>query len=132
MYCPRCNLHSEEYVDKCPLCAGPMEIDEFGSGLMKTPTMLEKERTDAFLKEESLELNEEELSEGANVSSVSRLELEQEKIMEEAKEKLPEEKPEDAKTILLSREEEYPFSQKEQLYQQELPRHSACVTTGGV
>lgn len=123
MYCPRCNLHSEEYVDKCPLCAGSMEVDELGSGLMKTPTMPEKERTDAFAKEESLELNEEDFGEGTDVNSISGLELEQEKIMEEAKKELPDEEPGDEKTVPPFREEEYLFDQKEQLYQQEIPRH---------
>ncbi|HJX31517.1 MAG TPA: SPOR domain-containing protein [Thermodesulfobacteriota bacterium] len=130
MYCPRCNLHSEEYVDKCPLCAGSMEVDELGSGLMKTPAMPGKERTDAFPKEESLELNEEDFGEGTDVNSISGLELEQEKIMEEAKtleevnEQLPDEEPGDEKTVPSLREEEYLFDQKEQLYQQEIPRHS--------
>ena len=124
MYCPRCNLHSEEYVDKCPLCAGSMEVDELGSGLMKTPTMPEKERTDAFAKEESLELNEEDFGEGTDVNSISGLELEQEKIMEEAKKELPDAEPGDEKTVPPFREEEYLFDQKEQLYQQEIPRHS--------
>src|SRR4030042_2428503 len=123
MYCPRCNLHSEEYVDKCPLCAGSMEVDELGSGLMKTPAMPGKERTDAFPKEESLELNEEDFGEGTDVNSISGLESEQEKIMEEAKKELPDEEPEDEKTAPPFREEEYLFDQKEQLYQQEIPSH---------
>jgi len=124
MYCPRCNLHSEEYVDKCPLCAGSMEVDELGSGLMKTPTMPEKERTDAFPKEENLELNEEDFGEETEVNSISGLELEQEKIMEEAKKELPDEELGDEKIVPPFREEEYLFGQKEQLYQQEIPRHS--------
>jgi cell division septation protein DedD len=124
MYCPRCNLHSEEYVDKCPLCAGSMEVDEIGSGLMKTPAIPEKERTDAFPKEESLELNEEDFVEETEVNSISGLELEQEKIMEEAKKELPDEELGDEKTVPPLREEEYLFDQKEQLYQQEIPRHS--------
>ena len=28
MYCPKCNLHIEEYGDKCPLCDGPLSADE--------------------------------------------------------------------------------------------------------
>jgi len=124
MYCPRCNLHSEEYVDKCPLCAGSMEVDELGSGLMKTPTVPEKERTDAFPKEESLELNEEDFAEGTDANSISGLESEQEKIMEEAKKELPDEELVDEKIVPPFREEEYLFDQKEQLYQQEIPRHS--------
>jgi septal ring-binding cell division protein DamX len=124
MYCPRCNLHSEEYVDKCPLCAGSMEVDELASGLMKTPTMPEKERTDAFPKEESLDLNEEDFGEGTDADSISGLELEQEKIMEEAKKELPDEEPGDEKIVSPFREEENLFDQKEQLYQQEIHRHS--------
>lgn len=124
MYCPRCNLHSEEYVDKCPLCAGSMEVDELGSGLMKTPTMPEKESTDAFPKEESLDLNEEDFGEGTDANSISRLELEQEKIMEEAKKELPDEEPGDEKIVSPFREEKNLFDQKEQLYQQEIHRHS--------
>jgi len=101
-----------------------MEVDEIGSGLMKTPAMPEKERTDAFPKEESLELNEEDFVEETELNSISGLELEQEKIMEEAKKELPDEELGDEKTVPPFREEEYLFDQKEQLYQQEIPRHS--------
>ena len=124
MYCPRCNLHSEEYVEKCPLCAGSMEVDELGSGLMKTPPMPAKERTDVFPKEESLDLNEEDFGEETDVNSISELESEQEKIIEEAKKEFPDKEPGDEKPISSFREEEYLFDQKEQLYQQEIPRHS--------
>jgi len=94
-----------------------MEVDELGSGLMKTPTMPEKERTDAFPKEESLDLNEEDFGEGTDADSISGLELEQEKIMEETKKELPDEKPGDEKIVSPFREDKYLFDQKEQLYQ---------------
>ena len=55
MYCPRCNLHSEEYGDKCPLCAGPMqpepEEDTSGKTGLVSETKLPK---DDLAKEESL------------------------------------------------------------------------------
>lgn|GEM_PF-1543495 len=124
MYCPRCNLHSEEYVDKCPLCTGSMEVDELGSSLIKTPTMTEKEGTEAFPKEESLELNEDDFGEGTDVNSISGLELEQEKIMEEAKKELPDEEPGDEKTVSPFREEKYLFEQKAQVYQPEIQKQS--------
>lgn len=44
--------------------------------------------------------------------------------MEEAKKELPNEEPGDRKTVPPFRVEEYLFDQKEQLYQQEIPRHS--------
>jgi len=28
MYCPKCNLHTQEYSDKCPLCDGRLRADE--------------------------------------------------------------------------------------------------------
>jgi septal ring-binding cell division protein DamX len=101
-----------------------MEVDELGSGLMMTPAMPEKERTDAFPKVESLELNEEDFVEETEANSISGLELEQEKIMEEAQKELPDEELGDEKTVPPLREEEYFFDQKEQLYQQEIPPQS--------
>ena len=125
MYCPRCNLHSEEYVDKCPLCAGPMEVDEFGSGILKTPTMPEKEMTGLFPQSEHVEQNEEFLREAVGANPMPGLELEQEKILEEVNKQLPDEEPGDEKKAPPLREEECLFDRKKQLYQQEIPRHSS-------
>lgn len=60
MYCPKCNLHSEEYVDKCPLCDGPMEVDEVASGVMKTPPIPEDGGTEELPLQEAMKLEEEE------------------------------------------------------------------------
>ncbi|HNR14206.1 MAG TPA: SPOR domain-containing protein, partial [Thermodesulfobacteriota bacterium] len=46
MYCPRCNLHSEEYVDQCPLCDGPMEVDEDTNELVKPPQQTTRAQTE--------------------------------------------------------------------------------------
>jgi len=74
MYCPRCNLHSEEYGDKCPLCAGPMqpepEEDTSGKTGLVSETKLPK---DDLAKEESLIIAEEKL--------ITQLEPEKEKII---------------------------------------------------
>ena len=88
MYCQRCNLHSEEYVDKCPLCDGPMEVDAVRSGVMKTPTIPEKEdHTLDLSQEEGLKLTEEEVEEDTSIGAT--VALEQEQIVAEAeKEKL--------------------------------------------
>lgn len=58
MYCPKCNLHSEEYVDKCPLCDGPMEVDEVASGVMKTPPIPDEGGTEELPFEEKMKLDE--------------------------------------------------------------------------
>ena len=58
MYCPKCNLHSEEYVDKCPLCDGPMEVDEVASGVMKTPPVPEDGGTEEIPLQEAIKLEE--------------------------------------------------------------------------
>ena len=58
MYCPKCNLHSEEYVDKCPLCDGPMEVDEVASGVMKTPPIPEDGGTEELPLQEAIKLEE--------------------------------------------------------------------------
>ncbi|MBW1679594.1 MAG: hypothetical protein JRJ08_05560, partial [Deltaproteobacteria bacterium] len=60
MYCPSCNLHSEEYADKCPLCNGPMEVDEVGSSAIKTPTPDKDESTEDLNGEEVWGIAEEE------------------------------------------------------------------------
>ena len=123
MYCPRCNLHSEEYVDKCPLCAGPMEVEEVGSALMETPPILpEKEKSDDFLKEESPEIPDEDFGEETGLSG---LEVEQEKIVSEAKTGSDEKKEGDEKgKIPPSHEAEYLFDKTARLYQQEIPGHA--------
>lgn len=43
MYCPKCNLQAEKDGDKCPLCNGPMEVDETAGGVTKTPSIPDKE-----------------------------------------------------------------------------------------
>lgn len=57
MYCPRCNLHSEEYVDRCPLCDGPMEVDEVGGGFMKTPRLRNEGGTEELPPRDPLKLD---------------------------------------------------------------------------
>lgn len=78
MYCPRCNLHSREYVDRCPLCEGPMEVDEAGSAVMKTPVIPEKEEgTDDFFQEASFSLPEEKAHKDLSLASTIALEIDQ-------------------------------------------------------
>lgn len=126
MYCPRCNLHSEEYVDKCPLCAGPMEFDDVGSGAMKTPTVPEKVNTDNFPKEESLGISEQGFGdEAGDLGLSSRLELEQEKIVSETQKKTSQEEEfefdiDNKEKTPAGYKEEYSFDREEQLYQQQI------------
>lgn len=61
MYCPRCNLHSEEYVDRCPLCDGPMEADEFAEEVIKpsrqeTPLQADQRSDKAPLKSDTQQI----------------------------------------------------------------------------
>lgn len=78
MYCPRCNLHSREYVDRCPLCEGPMEVDEAGSAVMKTPVMSDKdEGTDDFFQEASFSLPEEKARKDLSLASTIAMEIDQ-------------------------------------------------------
>lgn len=78
MYCPRCNLHSREYVDRCPLCEGPMEVDEAGSAVMKTPVVPEKEEgTDDFFQEASFSLPEEKARKDLSLASTIAMEIDQ-------------------------------------------------------
>ena len=120
MYCPRCNLHSEEYVDRCPLCDGPMEIDEVGSGVMKTPTIPDKdESTEDLPKEETIPT--EKVTQDTSPEKTVTLELDQEQIAAEAeKERQRIEKAQKKEVTPApqpTQEEEAYSGQEERLYQ---------------
>ncbi|MBW1855745.1 MAG: hypothetical protein JRJ00_13870, partial [Deltaproteobacteria bacterium] len=64
MYCPKCNLHIEEYGDKCPLCGGPLSADEEmrGKTAQNAATALEWNRERIVAKGKEI-LGESELQE---------------------------------------------------------------------
>jgi len=124
MYCPRCNLHSEEYIEKCPLCNGPMEADEVGSGVMETPTIPDRDDSAEELpEEESLQVTKEKDQEDAALGSTVALELDQEQIVgqaEQEKFELKDSKEEEKfPPPYPSQAEEVVSDQEERLYQEE-------------
>lgn len=121
MYCPKCNLHSEEYVDMCPLCDGPMEVDEVASGVMKTPTLPDKEGTEELPGEKGFQIAEEDQEEAGSLDKTVALEVEQAAIVAEAeKERLRLEKSEE-KEAPPSQEDEPLFEQKRPSYEEASP-----------
>jgi len=62
MYCPKCNIHVGDYVERCPLCDGIMEVDEQGRGSLKTLTIPGKDRgADESPNDEPLDLADKDL-----------------------------------------------------------------------
>jgi len=124
MYCQKCNLHSEEYVDKCPLCDGPMEVDEVASGVMKTPTIPDRvDRTEDLAGEESFLVAERKDEEGPDLDATVTLEVDRAQIIAEVEpERVQPEESEGAEEVPYapspSQDEPF-FEQKEPAYEEE-------------